>query len=168
MLTRMSPHRGLSRDTCPPLRPTGGMTQQKCAVTRATAKLWMLALAALCVLPSGCVFRRMTIRSDPPGALVLLDGEEVGYTPVSVDFTYYGTREIKLVKPGYETLTTLQRVNAPWWQTPGIDFFADNLLPYKVTDRRAYSYTLQPQTVPNTEQLLDRAKSLRSEVQVGP
>src|SRR5690606_3614274 len=42
----------------------------------------------------GCVHRRMTIRSDPPGALVLLEGEEIGYTPVSVDFTYYGTREI--------------------------------------------------------------------------
>ena len=45
---------------------------------------------------SGCVSRRMTIHSNPPGALVLLDGKEIGYTPCSADFLYYGTREVTL------------------------------------------------------------------------
>lgn len=113
------------------------------------------------------MFRRLTVRSNPPGALVRVDGEEVGYTPVSVDFTYYGTREIQLVKPGYETKTVLQRIPAPWYQIPPIDFFADNLTPFKITNRHDFLYPLEPQQVVPTEELLDRANSLRTDAQVG-
>ena len=31
----------------------------------------------------------------------MVDGGKLGYTPCSVPFVYYGTREITLVKPGY-------------------------------------------------------------------
>jgi len=131
-----------------------------------------LALAACCVgcvILSGCntVHRRMTIRSDPPGALVMLDGDEVGYTPYTGDFTYYGTREITLMLPGYETLTTLQKVPAPWYQYPGIEFVADNLSPVKVTNRHEFYYQLRPQMVVPTDELLDRANAHRSEAQIG-
>ncbi len=128
----------------------------------------VLTAALLCMLSTGCIHRRMTIRSEPAGALVLLDGEEIGYTPCSVDFTYYGTREITLIKDGYETLTVLQKVQTPWYQYPGIDFFADNLWPHKVTNRHEFSYRLQPQAIVPTQELLDRANSLRGDVQVGP
>ena len=57
-------------------------------------------LLILSLTQVGCMHRRMTIRSNPPGARVLLEGEEKGFTPYSMDFTYYGTREITLVKPG--------------------------------------------------------------------
>lgn len=110
----------------------------------------------------------MTIRSDPPGALVIVDGEEIGYTPASIDFTYYGTREITLVKDAYETLTTLQTVPAPWYQIVPLDFVSDNLLPFKVTNRHEYTYTLQRQEIVSKRQLLDRANSLRSEAQIAP
>ena len=43
---------------------------------------------------SGCVERRYTIRTDPPGALVIVNGEEIGPTPVSRSFIYYGDRKI--------------------------------------------------------------------------
>jgi hypothetical protein len=49
----------------------------------------MLGLLCLSLLP-GCVHRRLTVSSNPPGARVLLDGEEVGETPTSVDFTLDG------------------------------------------------------------------------------
>ncbi len=115
----------------------------------------------------GCVHRRLTIRSDPPGAQVLLDGENIGYTPTSVDFTYYGTREITLIKPGYETLRVLQKIPPPWYQIPPLDFISDNLLPFHVTNRHDFTYKLRPkQMTPNTE-LLDRARSLRAEAQTG-
>jgi hypothetical protein len=128
---------------------------------------WLL-IAVVCSSQCGCVFRRMTVRSDPPGALVMVDGEEVGYTPCSVPFTYYGTREITLVKPGYETLSTLQRVPSPWYQYFPIEFVADNLTPYKITDRQEFNYRLQPQQVVPTNELYDRARSLRSESQMRP
>lgn len=114
------------------------------------------------------MFRRMTVASDPPGALVYVDGVERGHTPVSLDFIYYGTREIKLVKDGYETLTVLQPIPTPWYQIPPIDFFADNLLPFKVTNRHYFHYTLQQQVHVPFEELRDRANALRSEAQIGP
>lgn len=135
---------------------------------KSVALLGLAGLVLVCGGLSGCVFRRMTIRSDPPGALVFLDGEELGYTPVATDFTYYGTREIMLVKDGYETLTTLQTVPPPWYQVVPLDFVSDNFLPFKVTNRHEFTYRLQHKQMPKTEQLLDRANSLRSEALIGP
>lgn len=128
----------------------------------------MLLLMLLAFFP-GCVHRRLTVNSNPPGARVLLDGEEVGETPTSVDFTHYGTREIVLQKDGYDTLKTMQTVPPPWYQIPPLDFFADNLLPYQLTNRHEFSYQLQPSpTVTSTQGLRERASSMRSEAHGGP
>ena len=59
----------------------------------------------------------MTIRSNPPGALVYVDDYTIGVTPVSTSFIYYGTRKIRLVKDGYETLTVMQPISPPWAKT---------------------------------------------------
>ncbi len=111
------------------------------------------------------MYRRMTIRSNPPGARVLLEGEEKGFTPYSMDFTYYGTREITLVKPGYETETVMQKVQTPWYQRMPLDFVSDNLWPFKTTDRHDFTYQLRPKKVVPTQELIDRANSMRSEIQ---
>ena len=42
---------------------------------------------------TGCVQRRLTIRSSPPGAVVYVGNQEIGTTPISHDFIYYGSRE---------------------------------------------------------------------------
>ncbi len=105
--------------------------------------------------------RRLTIRTNPPGALVYVDDYQIGTTPVSTDFVYYGTRKIRLVKSGYETLTVMQPIPAPWYEYPGIDFVSENLVPGEIRDERVVEYQLQPQMiVPNT-QLLDRGENLR-------
>ena len=88
---------------------------------RASLLLPLLAAAAAC---SGS----LTVKSDPPGALVYLNGEEVGRTPMTRDFTWYGTYDVELRKEGYETLKTSGKVIAPWWQWVPIDLFAE-LLP---------------------------------------
>ncbi len=128
-------------------------------------------LAALCVLAcllSGCLHRRMMIRSDPPGALVLLEGEEVGYTPVALDFTYYGTREITLIKDGFETKTVMQKVRPPWYQKVPLDLVSDNFIPGHATDRHEFSYQLQASVIVSNQELLERANGLRSEALVTP
>ncbi len=124
-------------------------------------------LAALVVLISlpGCVQRRMTIRSNPPGALVYVDNHEIGVTPISTDFLYYGTREIRLVKDGFETLTVMQPMLPPWYEIPPLDFFSENLVPGEFRDQRVFTYQLRPQVTVPTEQLIDRAQQLRSAVQ---
>ena len=116
---------------------------------------------------SGCVSRRMMVMSDPPGALVLLEGKEIGTTPVSVDFTYYGTRELTLIKDGYETLTVQQKVPTPWYQMPVVEFFADNFTPGHITDRHQFRYAMQPQRIVPNAELQRRAEMLRGEARLG-
>jgi hypothetical protein len=128
-----------------------------------------LVLTGLVAALSGCqsVQRRMTIRSNPPGALVLVDGREIGYTPASVDFTYYGTREITLVKDGYETLTTLQCYEKPWYQYPGVEFVSDNFLPVTVTNRHDITYGMRPAVAQAPGDLRNRGDSFRSRALMG-
>jgi hypothetical protein len=132
-------------------------------------RLAFVAVVVCCAgVSTGCMHRRMTIRSDPPGALVLVDGNEIGYSPAQTDFTYYGTREITLVKDGFETVTTMQKVRTPWYQVFPLDFVSDNLLPFKVTNRHEFNYRMRPQEIPPTDELIERASGLRSEAQLGP
>ena len=103
----------------------------------------------------------MTVRSNPPGALLYVDDYEIGDTPVSVNFTYHGTRKIRLVKDGYETLTVMQSIPPPWYEYPPIDFVTENFIPGKIRDLRCLDFQLKPQLVVPTEQLLSRAEELR-------
>ncbi len=121
-----------------------------------------LALAALLANAMGCVQRRFTIRSNPPGAQVYVDDYEIGTTPCSHDFTYYGTRKVRLVKDGYETLTVYQPMPTPWYQFPGLDFFSDNLWPHEIRDERSFNYQMQPMIDVPTDQLVGRAEQLRA------
>jgi hypothetical protein len=121
------------------------------------------ALLAILFVPigSGCVERRMTIRTNPPGALVYVDDYEIGATPVSADFTYYGTRKIRIVKDGYETLTVMQPFQTPWYEFPPVDFITENFVPGKIRDQRILDYQLKPQMIVPNDQLMCRAEGLR-------
>ncbi len=90
----------------------------------------------------------------------------IGTTPISHNFTYYGTRKIRLVKDGYETLTVMEPIRAPWYQIPPLDFVTENLVPAEIHDQRTLSYQLVPQRVVPTEELVGRAEELRSRAQL--
>ncbi len=105
----------------------------------------------------------MTIRSQPAGALVYVDDYEIGTTPVSTNFTYYGTRKIRLVKDGYETLTVLQPFPTPWYEVPPLDFVSEHMTPGGVHDQRSFCYQLTPQVLVPSAQLLQRAEGLRAQ-----
>ena len=98
---------------------------------------------------------------------MLLDGKEIGYTPVASDFLYYGTREITLIKDGYETKTIQQRVKAPWFQVFPLDFVTDNFLGQKYRDKRSFHYQLEPRREFPDTNLIDRGQSLRNEAMLG-
>ncbi len=104
----------------------------------------------------------MTIRSNPPGAFVYVDNYPIGTTPVSTNFTHYGTRSIRLVKDGFETQTAEERVAAPWYEVPPLDFISENLVLGEIRDHRTFDYQMHPQMVVPTNLLLDRAEDLRS------
>ena len=101
----------------------------------------------------------MMVRSNPPGALLYVDDYPIGTTPCAVDFTYYGTRKIRLVKDGCETLTTMQSIPAPWYEYPPIDFISENFVPGEIRDNRTLDFQLKPQVVVPSEQLIARARS---------
>ncbi len=125
--------------------------------------LIVLGLGA-CLVGGGCVQRRMMIRTNPPGARVFVDDYEIGTSPVSHNFTYYGGRKIRLVKDGYETLTVMQHVPTPWYEIPPLDFVSETLIPLEIRDQQTFSYQLTPQMVVPTEQLMGRAEQLRGQV----
>jgi hypothetical protein len=120
-----------------------------------------------CFWQTGCVRRRMTIRSNPPGAEVYVDDYPIGKTPVSAPFTFYGTRKLRLVRDGYETLNVKQRFPAPWYQYVPIDLIADNFWPWEVRDERVVDLQMEPQKIVPTDQLLTRAENLRRGTRAG-
>ena len=117
-LGRQKPFRSFPPHGHEPSSPPDRWGRHSClprAGRNACPTLALLGLL-LCACQSGCVERRMTVRSNPPGALLYVDDYEIGATPVSVNFTYYGTRKIRLVKDGYETLTVMQSIPPPWYE----------------------------------------------------
>ena len=112
--------------------------------------------------PSGCVERRYFIESDPPGALVLVNGQPLGVTPVDGAFLYNGNYNFTLVKDGYETLQVKQEIPAKFYEYVPIDFFSENVYPGKVEDVRRLRYSLTPLTLVPTPDLLQQADQLRN------
>lgn len=128
-------------------------------------RLTFLVLLSAAPLMSGCVERRFTVVSDPPGAMVLADRQEIGAAPVTLPSrasTYYGTREFMLVKDGFEPLLVRQPVPAPWWGYFPFDFFAENVWPGNIVDERTFTYQLQPLKVVPPETVLQSANGARS------
>jgi PEGA domain len=132
------------------------------------ARNWLAMFSIASLLLTGCVTRRLTMRSEPPGARVYVGDEEIGTTPVSHDFTYYGTRKIRMVKDGYETLIVNQPIPAPWYEIPPLDFFSENVVPGEIRDERVVSYQLTPLKLQGRDQLLQKADALRQASLGGP
>jgi hypothetical protein len=102
----------------------------------------LFALVAL----SGCVERKLIIRSDPPGAEVFLnhDAALLATTPAETSFTDYGVYAVRLVKADYEELNARAEVDAPWWSYPPIDLFVEVLWPFTVPDHHEFTWELTP------------------------
>jgi hypothetical protein len=125
--------------------------------------IFVFSLALLGSAP-GCVRRSLTVTSNPPGALVYLNGQEFGRTPVTRDFTWYGNYDVALRKDGYETLKTNGKVIAPWWQWVPFDLPAE-LLP--LHDKHTLSYRLKPtsEAAVAPDAMLARAERMRGQLQ---
>ena len=123
-------------------------------------------ICCLLLLSTGCVRRTITVRTEPPGALIHLNDQEIGRSPVTVPFTFYGTYDVRVEKQGYETLQVPGVAKGPWWESPIIDLFAE-LGPDRVV-RVEWDYKLTKSNPTNTEGLLDRAKALRRQLNESP
>ena len=123
-------------------------------------RLALLLLIVCCSV--GCVERRLLITSEPAGALVYLNDQEVGRTPLEVPFTWYGTYDVRLERTGYRTLQTQQTADQPWWEKPGPDLFAE-AVPNKRVEIAWHleMQKAQPASEADPDRVLEFAKQLR-------
>jgi len=121
-----------------------------------------LQIAALLLVASGlggCLERDVTVTSEPAGALVFLNDKEVGRTPVTVPFLWYGDYDVILRLEGHKTVTTHAQINLPPQETPPLDLFCE-VVPWTYYDHRYLHYKLEPAVVATDEELLQRAKKM--------
>ncbi len=130
-------------------------------------RLRLLALTLLPLLMTGCVRRRMTVRTSPPGATVSVDNQVIGTTPAASSFVYYGTREFRIEKDGYRTETIRKKFKPPWYQFPGLDFVSETLWPGEIRDERIIDVELVPKVLEPATDVVGRADSLRTQSRTG-
>lgn len=122
-------------------------------------------LMAFCLI-AGCIERKITISTEPAGALVTLNDEEIGASPVTVGFEWYGDYSIRISKDGYQTLKTHQNLPRPIYDRFPVDLFA-NMFSSKI-DEYKWNFKLEPLQPVVKEELIKSAVSLKKEALVPP
>ncbi len=117
---------------------------------------------------TGCSVAALTVRTNPPGAQVFVDDQEIGTTPCSAPFVYYGTRKITLMKDGYRTETLFQK-NSPAVVRDfrRFDFLVENVYPLEQRDERIVDVQLVPEELVPQQKLIGRAQMLRDNARSG-
>jgi hypothetical protein len=129
------------------------------AKRRLAAAITLICLAASL---AGCVEREMKITSEPSGALVEVSGVQVGRTPLTLPFTWYGDYEILLRYDGYQTLKTHANLVPPIYEVPPLDLLSA-MAPWTYEDTRYLHFELEKRSVVPEEELIRRADELREE-----
>ena len=132
-----------------------------------TARMLILGIAIITLSGVGCVRRRMTVRTSPPGATVSVDNQVIGTAPAATNFLYYGTREFRIEKEGYKTETIRRKIRPPWYEFPGLDFVSETLWPGEIRDERIIDVQLVPKTTEPLDNVMGRADSLRNQSRAG-
>jgi hypothetical protein len=108
---------------------------------------------------AGCVRREIEITSTPPGAMVSLNGREIGRTPTTVEFTFDGTYDVRLRLQGYDPVQGTGTTKAPVWDFIGADLVAE-IYPAELHRVDRWHFDLIPEE--QAEQgLMDRAAAAR-------
>jgi len=126
--------------------------------------LWIIS-TVLCVgvmLAGGCVERKLTIITNPADAVVWLNDEEVGPTPVTVNFNWYGDYRVRIEKPGYEIINTHNTMKRPLHDVFPFDFFAECLWPGRIEDSYTWTYDLAPYQPASADQLIQQAQEAQN------
>jgi hypothetical protein len=126
--------------------------------------LLFVSLAGLLVV-AGCVDRKLTINTNPSGALVCLNDEEIGVSPATVSFNWYGDYNVTIRKQGYQTLQTHRKLQSPRHDYFPFDFFAEVLYPGRIVDSYKWSFDLTPQKEIDRSELVQSAEQLKQKTE---
>lgn len=116
------------------------------------------------IFVSGCVERRLTINTEPQGAVVVLNDEEIGTSPVTVGFNWYGDYNVRIQKQGYQTLKTHRELKGPWYDKFPFDFFAGVLSSKQILDKYEWTFEMQELELLSREELIKNAEKLKSQL----
>jgi len=105
---------------------------------------------------SGCVERELTINTSPQGGIVILNDEEVGTSPVTVNFKWYGIYKVRIDKKGYATFAENVKLKRPGHDYFPRDLFEELLKPNRI-DSYTWNFELKPYQEPNRKLLIDQA-----------
>lgn len=126
-----------------------------------TSRMLWLGLAAIVAMTAGCVQRKLTIHSEPAGALVWLNDKEVGRTPLTIPFEWYGDYDVIIRQPGCETYKGHRKLSPPWYQIPPVDIVAEAMWPATIYDERTWHFKLEPAQPADEAKLIERAAHAR-------
>ncbi len=128
----------------------------------------VLILAGLCLAAAalaGCVERRLTINTEPQGARIVLNDQEIGVSPVTVPFNWYGDYWVRASRDGYETLNTHRKLKAPLHDYFPFDLFAQIFYPGQIVDAYEWTFELNAKQYPTRDQLIENAQSFRGQLE---
>ena len=126
--------------------------------------LFILTLIVSSLFLTGCVERKLTINTEPQGAIVTLNDEEIGTSPVTVGFEWYGDYDVRIAKPGYETLKTHRELKAPLHDKFPVDFMAQCLNPKRIVDSYEWTFALEEKKPIDKEELIKEAQNLKEQL----
>ncbi len=118
-----------------------------------------------CLLISGCVERKITVNTNPSGAQVFLNDEEIGVSPVTTSFKWYGNYNVTIRKQGFETLQTTRQLKAPLHDYFPFDFLAQVVYPGTITDSYEWSFDLIQQYEINRQELIKAAQRIKNQAE---
>lgn len=119
-------------------------------------KIEISLLLAVMICLTGCVEREIKITTNPSDAEVCLNQEQIGPSPVSVHFNWYGVYHVKVSKPGYQTINVQKELKRPAADYFPLDLFADIFTPNKLYTYDWY-FELEKESPANRDELIERA-----------
>ena len=135
--------------------------------------LTVLISAAAVALQTRCVERRIEITSEPSGALVWVNDQQVGRTPTQAAFLYHGVYDVRVQLDGFEPLVTEAAASPPLYEHAPLDLFAE-MAPARIQNVQKWHFVLEPslESTLSREELeaglLERAAVMRGELEAVP
>jgi hypothetical protein len=122
----------------------------------------LVILFALFCFCTGCVERKLTIITEPSGALVLLNDEEIGISPVTVGFEWYGDYSVRISKDGFQTLNTHKNLKRPLRDVAPFDLLDDTMRTR--ADEYTWTFKLEPYQPPQKQQVIEDALKMKKQM----
>ena len=123
----------------------------------------MVVIGSGVMFLSGCVERKLTIVTEPPAAIVWLNDEEIGTTPVTVNFNWYGDYNVRIEKPGHEIVNTHRLLERPAHDRFPLDFFAEVIWPGTIKDAYTWTFDLELYQQASAAELIEQSHQMRDQ-----